>query len=545
MKRRAFLRRAAMFAASSPLVWAGAGSYGLTACGAKQVSSPVQGGFVGPNHALGHRLRNRDFPAYSETRAVDIGIAGAGVSGLSAGWQLKRRGFDQFAIFELEASLGGNARSGQNATGAFPWGAHYLPIPNAESHLLKAFLAECGVIVGQANTERPEYHPHYLCFAPEERLFMHGAWQEGLVPMSGLSKDAQQELKRFHSQMQGYKQAYGNDGKKAFTIPHHLSSNDPAFRLLDAMSMHDFLQQQHYRSEALYWYVNYGARDDYGVDCRRISAWAGIHYFASRTGQAMNAEDDQVLTWPEGNGWLVRQLAQGQNQHIHTQAVIVNIEQTPDNVLVDSYSPNTNKTTRWTMRALIYAMPVHTLPYTFPSAEPRLLEAARRIPHAPWLVANLSVEGWPNDEAMAWDNVLYKSQGLGYVNAQHQLLRQHAAAQRVLTYYRPFAEYQEHEARQRLFTAAWQDWSDAILLDLAQAHPQIAQRVTRIDIMRWAHAMTYPYVGFLSDSHRTVLQQAHGRLFLAHTDVAGISIFEEAFDQGTRAADRALQRISL
>jgi hypothetical protein len=34
----------------------------------------------------------------------------------------------------------------------------------------------------------------------------------------------------------------------------------------------------------------------------------GIHYFASRDALARDADGDDVLTWPEGNGWLVHKL---------------------------------------------------------------------------------------------------------------------------------------------------------------------------------------------------------------------------------------------
>ena len=58
--------------------------------------------------------------------------------------------------------------------------------------------------------------------------------------------------------------------------------------------------------------------------------------------------------------------------------------------------------------------------------------------YAPWFVANLTVENPPVGvgAAPAWDNVIYGSEGLGYVDATHQsfsLDRSRA----VWTYYRP------------------------------------------------------------------------------------------------------------
>ena len=72
---------------------------------------------------------------------------------------------------------------------------------------------------------------------------------------------------------------------------------------------------------ALRWYVDYACRDDYGALAAQTSAWAGIHYFASR------AHDEQgPLTWPEGNGWIVKRLAAQLSQHIHTGEPAVRIE---------------------------------------------------------------------------------------------------------------------------------------------------------------------------------------------------------------------------
>ncbi|MCC3262610.1 hypothetical protein LLE87_31045, partial [Paenibacillus polymyxa] len=51
---------------------------------------------------------------------------------------------------------------------------------------------------------------------------------------------------------------------------------------------------------ALHWYLNYCCRDDYGARHDEVTAWAGLHYFASRDGHAANAGEGAVLTWPGG-----------------------------------------------------------------------------------------------------------------------------------------------------------------------------------------------------------------------------------------------------
>jgi len=55
--------------------------------------------------------------------------------------------------------------------------------------------------------------------------------------------------------------------------------------------------------------LNYCCKDDYGSTLENTSAYAGLHYFCARRAKAANAESSAVLTWPEGNSFLVNKLA--------------------------------------------------------------------------------------------------------------------------------------------------------------------------------------------------------------------------------------------
>src|SRR5581483_2984117 len=73
--------------------------------------------------------------------------------------------------------------------------------------------------------------------------------------------------------------------------------------------MAQWMEQQGYTSERLKWTVDYACRDDYGASAASTSAWAGIWYFTSRQTGAERSEG--FLSWPEGNGRLIGQLAKG------------------------------------------------------------------------------------------------------------------------------------------------------------------------------------------------------------------------------------------
>jgi hypothetical protein len=64
--------------------------------------------------------------------------------------------------------------------------------------------------------------------------------------------------------------------------------------------------------------------------------------------------------------------------------------------------------------------------------------------------------------------------------------------------------------------------------------------VERIAVTVRAHAMAVPEPGFLANPGRIALRSTSGPIFFAHSDLSGLSLFEEAAWWGYRAAARAL-----
>jgi protoporphyrinogen oxidase len=496
--------------------------------------------------ALGHKLRGYDFPPATRTRKVDIAIVGGGVAGLSAAWQLARSGVTDFQLFELEDSAGGNARGGRNSVSAYPWGAHYLPLPGKEAVFVRELLADLGVLQGEPYAANPHYDERYLCFAPQERLFKNGIWQEGLLPQVGVTADDQAQYQRFFQHIQQFQTRLGQDGKRAFALPMALSSQDADLLVLDSVSMRDYLLQHQLTSEPLHWYVNYACRDDYGTDYRLVSAWAGLHYFAARDGQGWHADSEAVLTWPEGNAWLVQRMAERVRTQIQTNALVHRIETNKMGVTVDVFDPIDQQTTRWQARQVIFAAPAMTLPHVWVNPVGNWVASAKQTTYAPWLVANLTVNQLPQADIgaeLAWDNVLYHSLALGYVVATHQDLRA-SPAPSVLTYYYALTHLTPAVARQQLLNTSRPNWARTILQDLAQAHPTLRDNVEQLDIFRWGHAMARPLVGFLAHSARLQLANGkHPQLHFAHADASGFSIFEEANYRGVMAAMQVVKPV--
>jgi hypothetical protein len=156
-----------------------------------------------------------------------------------------------------------------------------------------------------------------------------------------------------------------------------------------------------------------------------------------------------------------------------------------------------------------------------------------------WLVANLHLNDRPQEHGfpLAWDNVLYESASLGYVVNTHQQGRDHGPT--VFTYYYPLCDANPRAARARLLSLGWSEWADVVLTDLTTAHADIRERVERLDVMRWGHAMVRPRPGFLWGTALRAVQPYRGVHFAA-ADLSGLALFEEALYHGVRAAEEVL-----
>jgi hypothetical protein len=531
---------------------AAAGAASLAACRSQAPTLPP-GDLLGTALEIGHRLREQTLPAASETRKVPVLIVGAGVGGLAAGWKLAQAGFGDFLLVELEAESGGNSRAGRNAVSAYPWGAHYLPLPTRESTAVRELLAELGVLHGDARAARPVYDERHLCATPQERLYRDGRWQEGLLPLTGVGAGERSQYRRFADLIESFAQRRDASGRPAFALPMALSSRDAELLRLDRSSMRDWLLAQGLDSPHLHWYVNHACRDDYGTASAAVSAWAGIHYFASRSGEAENAASDTVLTAPEGNAWLttgmLRSIEARVGNRLLTGALAFRVEggegPAGDGPLaVDLWLPGEQRTLRVLAEQLIWAAPLFLVPWVF-NGHARIKDAARSFSYAPWLVANLTLSRLPEERSgapLAWDNVLHGGSGLGYVVATHQQMRVWRGAT-VLTWYRSFDELAPEVARAALRETPRKAWAEQILAELEKPHADIRHVTSRLDVFRNAHAMVRPVPGLIWSDARARFAADGERLRFAHADVSGFSLFEEAQYRGILAAERTLQRL--
>ncbi|MES2704908.1 MAG: NAD(P)-binding protein [Bacteroidota bacterium] len=492
----------------------------------------ISGSIIGANATTGHMLRSGNFPAATARWQTDVLIIGGGITGLSAKRWLNKNGSPGVMMLEMDNRVGGNSVSDVNAVSAYPWGAHYLPIPDVADTDLIAFLQEAGVIQSFDHDGLPFYNDYYLCHDPEERLYINGYWQEGLVPHVGITSEDRKQIADFFKEVEALKTAKGNDGKPCFSIPLDTSSTDEQYRSLDGIPFAQYLEGKGYSSPYLLWYLEYCCKDDYGATLAQTSAWAGLHYFASRRGKAANAASSAVLTWPEGNAFLAKALTAGNEENIKTGILAYKLIPTNTGVDVLCYDTHSKTSILISAKRALVATPQFITS--------RLSDRPGGNPapsYSPWVVANVTFKNLPHTKGfpLCWDNVIYGQESVGYVYANHQELRKKTEG--VITCYRPITTPDTATARAILHRSSYKELQERVISDLSFAHPGIAQFITNIDIWVWGHGMILPAPGYIWGPERQkAMQPIDDKIFFAHSDLSGISIFEEAFYQGITAA---------
>ncbi|AWG20866.1 twin-arginine translocation pathway signal protein [Flavobacterium faecale] len=508
----------------------------LDACKEKAITLLIR--LSGTNHILGHQLRVQNFPKPTKEISIPYLIVGGGISGLSAARQLTKKGITDFLIVELEDHLGGNSSNGENKYSKYPLGAHYLPLPNLEDKELLQFLTEEKIILGYDANGLPQFDETQLTFAPDERLFYKNIWQEGLVPKQGNSVVEDEELNRFFKLMADFRIKKDPDGKFWFMIPLSQSATNEMVKALDSVTMQQWFVSNNFTSKPLFDYIDYCCKDDFGLGIDYVSAYAGIHYFAGRKQNSSPNKGDTVLTWPEGNARLAQHLQKyvvGKSLKNH---LVYNIKIDGNKAVATVFDNKTKTSTTITADKIVLATPQFVNQYLLENRK----NLAKQFHYTPWMLATIVVSDLVDNNSfpLCWDNVIYGSKGLGYVYDQHQSLQQ-IQDKKVITYYYSFSSSDLKKTRRYLYKKPKEHWKQVVFNDLKIAHPTIEEDTESIEIHLLGHGMVSPVPGFIyGQAKKEAAKPIDNKIYFAHTDLAGISVFEEAFHQGINAVNQMI-----
>jgi hypothetical protein len=106
-----------------------------------------------------------------------------------------------------------------------------VPVPGREATYVRELFEDVGVLKDGYWEER------YLVFAPQERLFLYGRWQDRIEPAVGLTQADKEQFQRLGESFAKYR-ATG-----AFTVPLELGYSRK-FAELDRLSFADWLKSQ-------------------------------------------------------------------------------------------------------------------------------------------------------------------------------------------------------------------------------------------------------------------------------------------------------------
>lgn len=499
-----------------------------------------------PGLEAGHRLRDAGalpdpaaLPLAGETGVL---IAGSGAGGLSCAWALRQAGRDDLLLLEGPVPSG-NCAHGEGAAGPYPLAAHYLPLPDRRSMHLRHLLADAGVLLEGLHDAAPLYDEAAVVHAPVERVHVDGRWHEGLLPP--LDAEGERQWQRFLARLALEQAAPGRYG---FPRPPGVE-HDPAARALDARAFAHWLDAEGLHHPALRWYLDYACRDDYGIDSRGISAWAGLNYFCGRQGQGRGLHEGAVLTWPAGLGRLASHMRHRiGGGHIRAGSLLRCAPAVAGwhELLLQAADGGLQ---RWRARRVVLACPLHVARRVAPWAWEGL-ESAPGPSISPWLVANLRLNRFPVEAPgaeLAWDNVVAGSEALGYVVSTHQAIRVARPARTVFSCYRALGQPdpQAQSARRRELLQAGPDELLALATqDLDTVYGRGWRRhCEAVELTLHGHAMASPTPGHLDEPlaarARAAVREGRGLLH-AHADLSGCSVFEEASAWGLRSAEALL-----
>lgn len=500
--------------------------------------APHEASFLAPDMATGHRLRQGGFPEPARWEETPTLIVGGGIAGLSAAWELDRKGHGDFLLLELEPAPGGTARGGRNGISPFPLGAHYLPAPPKEHADLVALLQGAGAVESFSSQGEPRYAEHMLVRDPEERIFVGGQWWEGLYFHPGATPEDLRQLHAFQSEVDRWAAWRDAGGRPAFALPRRFGSDAAEVRDLDRITLADWCNEHAFTSPRLRWILDYACRDDYGLTLDQTSAWAGLFYFAARQ-QGPHDRSRPILTWPNGNGFLVEHLAQKAGTRLRTGQAVASLRNGNGGVEARVWDTRTGQMHGYRANRAIFAGPQHVAGAVVEGLKADRGATLATFQRSPWLVVNLTLRTRPREVGfpMAWDNVIRDSPSLGYVVATHQ--RGLDAGPTVWTWYHPFTG-EEKVDRARLLAMDAAACAEMALADLARVHPEIRTLVTKAEVIRWGHAMVRPHPGLCWGEALVAARRPFGAIHFAHTELSGLALFEEAFDHGLRAAGEVM-----
>ncbi|MCB1192216.1 MAG: FAD-dependent oxidoreductase [Leptospiraceae bacterium] len=500
-------------------------------------SLPFSGSICGEKHAIGHQFRDKNLELPSikpEHNVYDVVIVGGGISGLVTAHKLNKTGLSNILVLEKEDVPGGLCLGKERNGIPYACGAHYTEYPEPDNHYVNEIFKDCGIITGYED-DWPIVDDKFLIKKKRDNLFINGKWEPYDYPFSIATKKDLQEYERFDDESLQLSKWRDSKGLPAFGLPLENISQHSKVRNLDKISFYEYLTKNGYTSKLLYWHCNIWSIDEYGTALEDISAWAGLQFFRHKIKPP--GKKTFTITFPQGLGYLSQKLASFLHKRIvQTKKWVLNIEEFNSRVFITTWDETKQGFIKFQAKKAVFALPKSQVYMIIPSLKRAGRNEFDNLSYAPWLVANIHLKQLSSYSggSIRWENTIYDSWTLGYINNQH-LMTNKPNEPHVLTLYACFPKDLKKN-RTELLERGWEHWARVVLAELQKAHPKIENLITQLDIWIWGHPMRQPLVGTVWGNKRQQMLKPFGNIHFSHVDVCGVPVVEEAIHRGMKVA---------
>ena len=453
--------------------------------------------------AIGHlAFESYDIPIAKNMKTNYI-VVGGGVAGMSAAYQLRH---EDFMLFELSDLLGGSSAGSSYKKTPLCHGAHYdLSYPNYYGPEVLQMLKELKIIYHDRFSNSWKFVDKQFLIPKnrESQTFAHGNFRKDVLP-DGETKTQFIELMKSYA------------GK----MPMPTRLIDEEYRFLNTITFHQWLRQHFSIAPEFAEGLDYHMKDDYGAGADRVSALAGIHYFACRPYYTQPVE---LFSPPEGNSYFINKIHEHlPKESIFSSHLVKMINERNSGFEVQVVDAKRREVIQVECEKIVYAGHKHSLKYIYP----RDFHLFQKTEYAPWVVVNFVLNSsWENDTF--WQNEIISNNKtlLGFVDSNSQLTE----GNRVLTVYYCFKP--EEREMMSLLEEKKQGFIEQTLSYLEQYFDRsLKSLVEKVFIKQMGHAMPIPGSGYLfqdANMHRYM-----SNLVYAGVDNGRLPLLLEAIDSG-------------
>ncbi|KXX72320.1 NAD(P)-binding protein [Flammeovirga sp. SJP92] len=460
---------------------------------------------------VGHLVyQSKSFPKETAGKTKTI-IIGGGVAGLTSAYRLREK---DFLLFELSDRFGGSSSSETHGSTVFAQGAHYdMTYPEKFGGNVMQLLEELDI------TEK-------------NGAFYQFKEKEYIIPESFLTTSkykgeyynevlfSTDETKKFYDLIQPF--------YSKITLPSRLSAEET--KVLNKIDFKTWLLEQGINlTEQLVTGLNYHLIDDFGAGIEKVSAFAGIAYYAVRP---EFGECCATFSPPEGNYYFINKfLKHIPSEKLKENHLVTSIEKKEGQFEITVVDVAEKKIKVHHAEEVIYAGQKHSLKYILKGKQPAL----SNLEQAPWMVVNILLKEGNTIPFGAWQNedLSNESEFMGFVDSTTQTSK----GDRVLTAYYCFASSDKHqltkvpELRKEIVAQTCQNISSFFNLK----DEELISQIEKVYINLMGHAMPIPIPDYLFNDLND--NREHEKLVYAGVDNGRLPFLTEAIDSGLKAVE--------